>query len=1139
MTEQTIDAEAVLADLKDFQRRTARWAFERMFASEDPALRFLVADEVGLGKTHVAKGVIAQVIDHLGKTDDKRHDIVYICSNLAIARQNVRKLAPGGVKPIEGTTRLTMLPLAQLDQGDDTRRGINLLAITPGTSLQFGRRTGMFPERALAYAFLRGHWGAEAMARRRARRIFWHGIRSGDPDKRLRDWERDYRPLIAPSLDEFGKRLDETDRVRDSAGEPRIRALFDELVAGLAYKRTIPWRLYQRLAELIGEVRRVMALVGLDSLRPDLVVLDEFQRFKDLLQTEPDSLAAEMAQQLFNYTDPDTGRSTRTLLLSATPYRMYTTADDLEGDHYRDFLATCSFLFGDQARVDRLRHGFRDLRTSLTARDSLDRAEALCGKISIELSSVMARTERLGATPDRSGMLNEHDTAVTVRPVDLQAYARVGGLAETVAHHEPTEYWKSAPYLVNFMEAYKLKDAVAQAAESGLLDDAGLHRGPGLLEWDDIEKYQKVDPQNGRLRWLLDDLDSHRAFELLWVPPSLRYYDTGSVYESPEALGFTKRLIFSGWTVVPKAVSSLVSFEAERRAFAARDHSYTDDYRRRGGRRLAFRTTERTAAESRQGEADGHRRAAAMTSFLLTWPSPSLAELGDPRPREPREHDSTGAARLPTEAQGEGANTSDDPAPLDDPQAEAQSERPSASDLLRIVEARVAEAVDSLVRSAPTTGPIDRRWYWAAPLFLDRQRHPGATDFLLASDVTSCWEKNPGEGLRAHIAEARAMTSHGPEALGRPPDDLAEVLAELAVGGPTQCALRAMSSVTGLNVTHQYALCNAAWIGAAFRGFFNAPEVTAVVLGTESYDAEDPHTPDSDSRYWRDVVRHSISGNLQAVLDEHLHVLRDWLGYLTLHDDERRGEAAAAMGYSLGEALDLRTSAYRVDVPGPASEGDGIEFEPHRMRSRFAVAFGNQRLEDDSGEARIESVSKAFNSPFWPFVLASTSIGQEGLDFHLWCHSVVHWNLPYNPVDLEQREGRVHRYKGHAVRRNIAWTLGPELLAGGSAAGADPWEELFAKAAGTRREDDSEMVPYWVFNQGPAKIERHVPVMPFSHEAAALPRLRKTLAAYRLAFGQPRQEELVEFLGANLSDEDLERLRIDLSPPDSPTEARK
>ena len=44
--------------------------------------------------------------------------------------------------------------------------------------------------------------------------------------------------------------------------------------------------------------------------------------------------------------------------------------------------------------------------------------------------------------------------------------------------------------------------------------------------------------------------------------------------------------------------------------------------------------------------------------------------------------------------------------------------------------------------------------------------------------------------------------------------------------------------------------------------------------------------------------------------------------------------------------------------------------------------------------------------------------------------------------------------------------------------------------------------------------------------------LRKTLAAYRLAFGQPRQGELVEFLGDNFSDEELGRLCIDLSPPE-------
>ena len=1094
MTGQHIDVNAVLSGLKDFQRRTALWAFERMFADEDPAIRFLVADEVGLGKTHVAKGVIAQVIDHLRRTGDERHDIVYVCSNAAIARQNIRKLVPPGIEPIEGADRLTMLPLAQLSDGDDATTGINLLPITPGTSLKFGRSTGTFRERCLAYTFLRAHWGRHAM-NAPARRVFWEGLWSGDRydrDRRLQAKEREYRPLIGRTLGEFAELLEELDGTRTARGEPTVRTLFDELAEGLAWKRTIPHRLHELRRELIGEVRRVMARVGINALQPDLVVLDEFQRFKDLLRPNPLNFAAEAAHRLFDHCDPETGRATRTLLLSATPYRMYTTADEADDDHYKDFLDTCSFLFQNPARVQRLQDRFRSLRTALTSAESLGNADSICRDIGAELRGVMARTERLAATPNRDGMLDEPKVSVAVRPDDLRAYMRLGDLAEIVSHYEPTEYWKSAPYLVNFMETYKLKDAVVQAAAEGsFTDNEALKPGPGLLSWDDVEAYRKIDPQNGRLRWLLDDLELHRAFELLWTPPSMRYYDTGSVYESPEAATFTKRLIFSGWAVVPKVVSSLASFEAERRAFAARSHHYTAEYGRRGGRRLDFRTTERAAGEARRGEALGPRRASAMTTFTLTWPSPSLAELGDPRPL-------------------------------------ARNERRRASEVLAIVEARVADAIEPLVMSAPLDGAVDQRWYWAAPLLLDRQLHRSAIDLLLAPTATEYWEDDERvRGLRAHMEEARSMVGLGSKELGRPPEDLVEVLAELAVGGPAQCAARSISSVTGLPVSHDFTLANAAWVGAGFRSFFNAPEVTALVLGPTS---RDPDNDESLGRYWREVLRHSIDGNLQAVLDEHAHVLRDWLGHLDLRDESQRQIAADDIALKVREALEFRTSSFRVDIPGRQSDSLDIEFDEHRMRTRFAVAFGNQTF-DDGREARVESVRNVFNSPFWPFVLASTSVGQEGLDFHLWCHAVVHWNLPYNPVDLEQREGRVHRYKGHAIRRNIAATLGRDLLAGGLAAGVDPWNELFAKAAAKRPSDVGEMVPYWVFG-GPAKIERHVPVMPFSREEAVLPKLRKTLAAYRLAFGQPRQEELVEFLGDNFSDEELGRLCIDLSPPE-------
>src|SRR3954447_3619977 len=85
------DVDAVLGLLKDFQRRTVDYAFRRLYTDSDATRRFLVADEVGLGKTLVARGVVARAVDHLWN-DVERIDVVYICSNADIARQNINRL---------------------------------------------------------------------------------------------------------------------------------------------------------------------------------------------------------------------------------------------------------------------------------------------------------------------------------------------------------------------------------------------------------------------------------------------------------------------------------------------------------------------------------------------------------------------------------------------------------------------------------------------------------------------------------------------------------------------------------------------------------------------------------------------------------------------------------------------------------------------------------------------------------------------------------------------------------------------------------------------------------------------------------------------------------------------------------------
>jgi len=70
------DVEAMLRPLKPFQRRTVEHAFTQLFEAPGASARFLVADEVGLGKTLVARGVIAKAIgyywDSVGRIDMAR-----------------------------------------------------------------------------------------------------------------------------------------------------------------------------------------------------------------------------------------------------------------------------------------------------------------------------------------------------------------------------------------------------------------------------------------------------------------------------------------------------------------------------------------------------------------------------------------------------------------------------------------------------------------------------------------------------------------------------------------------------------------------------------------------------------------------------------------------------------------------------------------------------------------------------------------------------------------------------------------------------------------------------------------------------------------------------------------------------------
>ena len=435
-----------------------------------------------------------------------------------------------------------------------------------------------------------------------------------------------------------------------------------------------------------------------------------------------------------------------------------------------------------------------------------------------------------------------------------------------------------------------------------------------------------------------------------------------------------------------------------------------------------------------------------------------------------------------------------------------------------------------------------------APLLLDRELQSflrgWREDRLKAwSDHESLPRPNP-EVFPGYVDEMLAVE---PRTLGRRPPDLAELLTDLALGSPAVLAARCLRTVTGIGDDTRRRL--AVMVAYAFWSLFNQPAVISLVRQLGAGDARPQprggwtrrfvarvrelgagQEPARDeSPYWRLVLQYCRQGNLQAVLDEQWHLLWDQDSW---SEDASPEEIAARCARKLVQVVHptrarvhARFLQTRRGVPGGSVQRDEI-----RVRTVFALRFGHSRTEEDQHISQ-DAVRAAFNSPFRPFVLTSTSIGQEGLDFHPWCHRLIHWNLPGNPVDLEQREGRIHRYKGHAVRRNVAADHALDALTAWRP-DKDLWALIFELAdRAARTACDNDLVPHWI-SHGEHRVERHVPQLPYTTEVEAFRRLKRQLAAYRVVFGQPRQEELITLL--DRADLDVTRLRnwaIDLTPP--------
>lgn len=951
--------------------------------------RVLLADEVGLGKTHVAKAVIDRVREMRKEVNDDMFRVVYVCSNMSIANQNIEKLGVSNKADVT-ESRLSMQHLtirereSSIVDPDSGDMGEIIIPLTPSTSFSLkGSSRGNMYERALIAVILQEFeefivYSSELSS------LFQVCAGNDSWNYAIKRYKWRVKRLGDKYITEVKSYLNANND---------FLAVKVQLIEAFSHGSKIEDSGY------INRLRKIFADLSLSMLEPDLIIMDEFQRFSSLLNYNEESEQSAIVKKFF---EQDGGQQPLILLLSATPYKPFSTLEELSeyntDQHYEDFNRLMDFLFNGE-------NSFREIWSDYSHKLSHLKGEnfdvIIASKNAAEdkMYEGMSRTERLNegliSTRAVSEIPIEQDDILSY--VEMQRIVRAGKEASERAKrfrfswsNIPMEYVKSSPYLLSFMESYELKkqlEAIYKARIEGLPEPSNQV----LLKDDDLANFHKIPLRNARMQYLRDlMLPKGKGAELLlWVPSSKPYYTTNAENPFVKNRDFSKTLVFSAWEMVPRMIATLMTYEAEREVIFSK-YKKAGYHKRTGGNRLK-----------------------AEAQNILTFPSEYLATLYNP--------------------------------------ADYYGEK------IHVIKANIRKQ-------------LKERLY----------------------GISICERRNYGKILSV-------IEWLDNQNLGRPvemPDNTIDVLTDMAIAAPGVCLFRILKNKE-----------KAKNIASGFSKIFNSRIAGYIVDKLQDKYHE-------DELYLDGVMDYCVMGNLQAVLDEYRHLC----------------STASEFIDKMSDAF-IDSTYLRVDTDKSFGASDGKKFP---MRVSYAVPFSKgKNAIDEKTEQRTNNIRTAFQSPFYPFIVASTSVGQEGLDFHWFCRKIVHWNLPSNPQDLEQREGRINRYKCLAIRRNLSHRY-PDIF---------DWEKLFEKVNNDVRTEFegkySEMIPNWCLpvewihddTDNIEWIERIVPQYPMSNDVERYHRLIDVLSLYRLTMGQPRQEELLEMLESqHLTKEHISQLLFNLSP---------
>lgn len=1021
---------------KDFQEATAKRIVELFQSGHN---RVLLADEVGLGKTIVAKTVVENTYEII-KKEKEEYVVVYICSNAVIAEQNCAKLGiPKGNRISISEGRLSMQHLVLADLAN--KKSVRLIPMTPSTSFSITGGTGTAAERALAFLVMSYCGICKDFQKEFSIFMRTYFIETNDSWNRTIENQRlkienlkehknvyieEMKNKIKGIFDEaFLKELEEKCS--------RIHNSWNQITDNGKLNAIISWE-EQKYA--INKIRNSFSQISISMLKPDLVIMDEFQRFKDLIEISDDdnSDSAMLSKKFIKNT------TSNVLLLSATPYKPYSTLSEIasgEEAHVQGFMRVINFLVNDKTENIEFHNIWNEYSHNLTEILKGDFACLVASKDVAEkrMYEHICRTERRN-----SGIINTDKACPmsleNISPDSIKSYIVLQKFMNKMRiGNFPIEYVKSAPFLMSFMD-YVAKSKIdsifneeKKLQEFEKIDHGITNIKVSFLERKIINKYKELPPSNARFNALMKEVfprkNNNKSYPelLLWIPPANKYYTIGesSVFEQCE--GYSKILVFSSWEMVPRMISSLTSYESERlvnqliKNKSKEQQSYyslPED----------FDKDDKSLSKNKRGKS---RFLINEQRELVCYPSVWLSRKYNYKEHYGKTLDSF------------------------------------YEDIKKSI---LDDIVNVSIGAERSTGSI------------------GAKQII-------CF-------LEYMDSKILNRTCELPERL--PSEDDIETLVNMAIASPAICLLRSLDDIEDINVRIEKAReCS----DNSFVSMFNRPESRSIMDAIFQNSSEL-----SDEKHYEQVFHYCVDGNFQSMIDEYKF-------------------ATGLAGIDFVDAINnsfLQTS----NLPYESLEFYKRKFTDHPMnrkpllRVHFAAGYFDAKLSDKTVQ-RVNNIRNAFNSPFRPFVLATTSIGQEGLDFHLYCRKIVHWNLPSNPIDLEQREGRINRYLSHAIRLNVAANQNePE------------WSEKFELTSQKYRADSSEMVPYWCLPENyPYKyyIERIVPMYPFSQDKVKYDRLINVLALYRLTLGQPRQEEMLSILNSkNLSEKDIEKLFFDLSP---------